>query len=241
MKIALVLSGLLALGVCRASASPPRTPKEFVAAYRAAMKDRDLDKLKSLTYTVGMSEEDKKLTFMVGEMCFPEQEIERVVFEPLPEDYQDVWFIHGMKMEPTAPPEGMIKVYYRKPEERLEGATINHSMRPYTIVDGIFFLVGTKTTDLQWEGPPDRLIGFSVRGEKSDQVKVRIKWNSSGIDQEMKKHSTNSYSFWGQYIDQVIVTSLDDGADIILEVLEEGEVIYTSDRLKGKGTIQYQR
>ncbi len=243
MKTVLIVLSLLVLpvpGVYCASASPPRTPKEFIAAYRAAMEDRDLDKLKILTYTVGMSEEDKRLTFMDDEMGFPEQEIERVALEPLPEDYQDVWFVSGMKIESTSPPEGMIKVYYRQPEERVGVTTVNHSTMPYTIVDGIFFLVGTKSTDLQWEGPPDRTIGFSVRGEMSDRVKVRVKWNSSGIDQE-REYSSNSVMFSGQHIDQVTVTTLDDRADIILEVLEEGEVVYTSDRLRGKGTIQYQR
>ncbi len=243
MKAVIIVLSLLVLpvpGVYCASASPPRTPEEFIAVYRAAMEDRDLDKLKILTYTVGMSEEDKRLTFMDDEMGFPEQEIERVTLEPLPEDYQDVWFVSGMKIESTSPPEGMIKVYYRQPEKPLGVATINHSMRPYTIVDGTFFLVGVKTTDLQWEGPSDKIIGFSVRGEESDRVKVRVEWNASGINQE-REYARNSFSFWGQHIDQVTVTTLDDRADIILEVLEEGEVIYTSDRLKGKGTIQYQR
>ncbi len=254
MKTALVILGFLLPGVGLSSASPPRTPQEFIAACRAAYEDKSGSKLKVLVYTVGMSEQDYATMFGVVEDIFPEWQIDLITLEPLPADYQDELIAHGVKYESTSPPVGLIKTNYRKPEERDGGTASNHHLMPYTIVDGVYYLVGTKSIDLGWEGPPDKNIGFGVRGRGWDRVRVRVKWNASGIDRGREysllsssrsasgsEYSARSSVFWGQHIDQVIVTSLNDEADIILEVLEEGETIFTSEPLKGRGTIQYQR
>lgn len=45
----------------------------------------------------------------------------------------------------------------------------------------------------------------------------------------------------GQYIESVVVMSDRDDADVTLTIREGGDVIYTSEALKGKGNIEYER
>jgi hypothetical protein len=126
------------------------SPEEFIAAYKTAMQEKSVDKLKALTYSVGVNESDKSQVNSSAPSIFNDREIGRISLEPLPPDYKLVSFWNGKKFEPTYPPVGMIKIQYK---EAAPGAPSSY-WRPYAIINGNYFLVATKSTDVPMKTYP---------------------------------------------------------------------------------------
>jgi hypothetical protein len=120
-----------------------------------------------------------------------------------------------------------------------EGQGPKESSIAYAVVEGKFFLVGMKSTDLGWKGPPDKNIGFSVVGQGSAGLQIQGVWNASGV-QLKKTFKEGSITFWGQYFEQLNVTSDNDDCDVTVTITEDGKTIY-SEPLKGKGVLQYKK
>lgn len=216
-------------------AAPPTTVEGLIEALRKAIIEKDQPALDSLTYSVGMSDSDKQMAARAQQGLMSGREIDEINTTALPEDFQSIMVARGKKIEPTNPPKGLIQIKYKEQE----GSSFSSSL-PYTEVEGRYYLIGTKTTELDWDGPPDKQIGFGVMGVGQDSIKVRVKWNASGIQQE-QIFSAPSAILIGQYIESVVVTSDRDDADVTLTIREGGDVIYTSEALKGKGNIEYER
>ena len=216
------------------AAAQPKTDSEFVSAVRQAITSKDADKIDALTYQVGMTEGDKATAKRVQEMLIGKPtSIQEIALEPLPPNMQTSVIMRGKRIEMTNPPVGIIKISYDPNSSGSQSSSI-----PYTVVDGLFYLTGSKTTDLDWNGPTDINIGFMVIGVGQDNVKIEVTWNASGVTQT-QEFNEPSTTFWGQHIDSMTVTSDSDDTSVKLQVLEAGETIYTSEQLKGKGTIQY--
>jgi hypothetical protein len=235
MKSLLAIIFIFLLASPFSQASEAKTPDEFVAAFRAGFQEKDPKKLDEITYSVGMSEADKQQATRVQKMIFTDQEIESVTLEPLPDDFESVFILRGQKIEPTHQPVGLVHIKYKNHPNGTQSTSC-----AYAVVDGKYYLVGTKSTDLGWTGPPDKTIGFMVMGAGQNDVKIRVKWNASGVDQE-KAFEKPSSSFVGQYIQSITVTSIKDETDVTLTVLDSGKPIYTSEPLKGKGTLEYKK
>jgi len=236
MKATLFLLTFHLLAVFAASATATTTPEGFTAAFRAALEQKDAAALEFMIYQVGMSDSDKAQARRVQEMVLANPaEIDQIALAPLPADFQHTIIMRGFKFEPTHPPVGMIDVKF-KPGPN--GVTASSSA--YTIVDGKFYLVGSKRTDLGWKGPPDKNIGFMVLGNRQDDVQIRVKWNASGIDQE-RNFDEPSSTFIGQYIESVVVTSEHEDTDVTITVQDEGTSIFTSVPLRGRGTVEYRK
>ena len=235
MKFRLAIVFLFLLTSPFSQASEAKTPEEFVAAFRAGIQEKNPQKLDEITYSVGMSEADKQQATQFQKMIFTDQEIESVTLEPLPADFESVFIMRGKKFEHTHQPVGLIHMKYKDHPNGTKSTSC-----AYTVVDGKYYLVGTKSTDLGWTGPPDKTIGFMIMGAGQNDVKIRVKWNASGVDQE-KAFDKPSSSFVGQSIQSVAVTSIKDETDVTLTVLDSGKPIYTSDPLKGKGTLEYKK
>ncbi len=216
--------------------SPPKTEEEFVSQVRAALSTKNTAAMDALTYKEGMTEDDKAMAARIQKMMMEiPSEIEDVALRPLPKDFQSVAILRGKKMEMTGPPVGVIDVTYKS------GASGSQSTStPYTVVDSVYYLVGSKSTDLDWKGPPDKNIGFMVTGQGQDHVNIHVQWNASGVTQT-RQFSQPSITFWGQHIDSIHVESHSDDTNVTMTVLEAGETIHTSEPLVGKGTIKYQR
>lgn len=211
------------------------SPDEFIAAFRTAIQEKSPEKLDAITYSAGMSEADKQLAARVQQGVFTDKEIDSVSLMPLPEDFQTVFIMRGKKLEPTYTPTGLIQVTYKG-----TGNGINSTSAPYAVIEGRYFLISSKSTDLGWSGPPDKTITFMVMGRGQDKVQIKAKWNASGVDQERVFKSPSS-NFMGQHFNEITVTSTEDDTDVTLTILESGKQIYVSEPLKGKGTIEYKR
>ena len=194
-----------------------------------------MEALAALTYTEGMSDFDKEQVAKGRSRMIIQEQIEGVSLEPLPNGFRPFQIFRGLKVEPTYPPTGMVKISFK-----VEGGRKAASSAPYAIVDGKYFLVGAKSTDLGWKGPPDKQLSFAVSGKGADRAQIRLKWNSSGVDQEANS-ATPSSTFMGQYIQEVSATSESNDADVTLKVSEGGSEVFTSKPLKGKGTVKYER
>ena len=216
-------------------ASGPTTPEQFTTAFNAALKEKSAEKLDALTYTIGMTDADKEQVKLSQKMIFSDKEIDSISLQPLPEDYETVYIMQGKKIEPTYPPAGIIKTTYANP-----GHGLNSTSAPYAIVDGRYYLITSKSTDLGWTGPKDKTITFMVMGRSQNKVQIKAKWNASGVDQERIFKSPSS-NFPGQFFQQIIVTSTDNDTDVTLTILEAGKEIFVSQPLKGKGVLEYKK
>ncbi len=216
--------------------APPTTEEEFISQVRGALSSKDSAALEALTYRDGMSEQDMAMSARGQKMMLENpSEIAEVVLKPLPKDFQAVAIMRGRKVEMTGPPVGVVEVTYK---DGSSGAQA--SSTPYTVINNSYFLVGAKSSDLGWTGPMDKNIGFMVMGQGTDNVKIQVLWNASGVTQTREFFEPSS-TFWGQHIDSVTIISDSDGVDVTMTVLEDGQTIHTSEPLKGKGTLQYKR
>jgi len=229
ITIAVIITSTLAL------ASEPKTPEEFVAAFSSALKEKSAEKLDALTYLVGATDADKEQVKRAQQIIFTDKEIASISLQPLPEDFQTVFIMRGKKLEPTYTPSGIIQTKYSGTSNG-----ISSTSSPYAVIDGKYFLITTKSTDLGWTGPADKTINFMVMGRGQDKVVIKAKWNASGVNQE-EIFKSPSTGFMGQYFDQITVTSTNDDTDITLTILEAGKEIFVSQPLKGKGVLEYKK
>ena len=242
MKTQTTLSALLlalGMGLATASmalASPPKTPEEFVTKIREALSSKDSAALEALTYREGMTDQDKEMSAGVEQMMFENSPaIEEIAVKPLPPNLPGFHIIRGRKIEMTGPPAGLIEIKYQGDSNGTQT-----SSRPFTIIDGIYYFVGTKSSDLGWTGPEDKNIGFMVIGRGQSDVKIVVKWNASGVTQT-RAFDEPSVTFWGQHIDSLTVTSDSDETDVAISIQEGGKTIHTAEPLTGRGTREYKR
>lgn len=235
MKINLRLTALSLALLPLSGWAQTKTPDEFLSCFRAAIQEKSPEKLDAITYGVGMSDSDKQQVALVQKMIFQDREISGISLEPLPDDFESVFIARGKKFEPTHPPVGLIKIQYQT-----KGNGMNTTSSPYAIIDGCYYLISSKSTDLGWKGPPDKTITFMAMGQGQDKVQIRAKWNASGVDQERDIKSP-SFNVVGQYFDTILVTSNEDDTDVTLTVMDAGKQIYVSKPLKGKGSIEYKK
>lgn len=207
----------------------------FASALKAAITEKDDQKLEALIYHEGASPEDKqRMTAMLQRLYFNGKEVDVISFEPLPSDFESVLIVQGRKIEPTSPPKGMVNVTFK-------GAVNGqgNSSGAYAVVDGKFYLVGMKSTDLGWKGPPDKNIGFSVVGQGTSELQIHGVWNASGV-QLQRTFKESNLTFWGQHFEELKVTSGNDDCDVTVTISEDGKEIH-SEPLKGKGVLQYKK
>jgi hypothetical protein len=207
----------------------------FASALRTAITEKDDEKLEALIYHEGASPEDKqRMTAMLQRLYFNGKEVNAISFEPLPTDFESVLIVQGRKIEPTSPPKGMVNVTFK-------GAVNGqgNSSGAYAVLDGKFYLVGMKSTDLGWKGPPDKNIGFSVVGQGASELQIHGVWNASGVELK-KEFKTSGITFWGQHFEELNVKSVNDDCDVTISITEDGKEIY-SEPLKGKGSVQYKK
>lgn len=218
-----------------AAGNPPKTEEELITKYQNALTSKDSLQIAAMIYQEGMSEQDRTMTAQsIQRIIANGSEIDEVALAPLPKGFRAVEIAHGKKVEMTGPPLGMLNVRYE------DGAIFHESSRPYTIIDGTYYLVGPKSSDLGWDGPPDKQIGFVVRGTGQDSMKIEVSWNTSGVMQS-SEFPEPSMTFWGQFIESITVTSESDDAEVTLSIHLAGETTYTSEPLRGQGRIEYQR
>jgi hypothetical protein len=191
---------------------------------KKAIAEKDEKALIRLADSESMGESLKKL--------FESPDVFAVSLGSLPPDFVPFFIKDGKRYEPSHPPEGMVTISVRQ-----EGG-LTSSRYVYAIVDGTYKIVSTKITDLGWKGPPDANLSYSIEGFGTQNVSVKITFNASGVDVE-QTYLEPSGGLWAQYISEINVTTENPLADFVLKVIREGEVIYTSERLKGPGKIVY--
>lgn len=233
-RIILIAFASLFLGIFSTHAE---TQEDFLASYQSSIEQKNTDKILSLYYTVGCSDADKANLALVQKFHFTNGKIKEVTLQPLPSNFSFVNIISGKKYEPTYPPLGIIKITY----EPHGGNGMVSGGDGYALIDGKYCLITQKSTDLNWKGPVDKQIGFSVMGKGQDKLQVKYKWNASGVDQEKTRRNPGSIILMGQCMKSVEATSTEDDTDVTLTVSEGGTNIYTSQPLKGKGIIEYNR
>jgi len=237
MKNLIRASALLVLLTALAFAELPKTEADFISQFREALSSRDATRIDGLTYQQGMSEQDMAMSAHSNHRLAQfSGEIKNVTIKPLPEDFETSTVANGRKIEMTGAPEGLIEAEFAS--DGPMGASA--SSTPFTVIDGIYYIVGPKTSDLGWKGSPDKNIGFMVLGHGADTARIFVEWNASGVDLS-RTFSEAGSTFWGQHIRSVTVTSDSEEASFKLMILEDGKTIYTSDPINGKGTLEYKR
>ncbi len=231
LRIAVLVFGLASCGAW----AQPSSPADFIAAYRTAMQEKSLEKLDALTYTIGMSDADKQQMDSLLKMGFNDSEIAEVSLEPLPVDFHLGGIANGKKWEPTYAPDGLITIKYKN----VSNGPLS-SNAPYAIINGHYFLISAKSTDLGWKGPPDQALIVNAMSTSPYKIRIQAKWNVSGVDQEQTFNS-GSAGVMGQYFESVIITCTDDNAQTTPVISEGGKEVFHAQVLKGKGTIEYKK
>jgi hypothetical protein len=230
-----LLTLLVILLVCPACfASVQASKEDFLAAVRAAFEAKDIKRIHELTWEKGVSDYDRQMFDEGMPMTLKNTAgVGSITFEPLAATFIPQAVAMGRRFEATYPPTGMLKIDLKSTIPNASAA----AEVPYAVIDGGYYLVGQKTTDLGWKGPQDRFFTVSALGNGQDKVKVHIKFNASGVDLE----SDGSRGFPCQYISEVAVTSVDDDVDVTLRIADGMKTIYESKPLKGKGQIVYKK
>lgn len=220
-------------------AATPGSPEELRAAVEHAYVQKDRAALEALYYTEGLSEADKELNHgMIDPFWKTPPEIESVTIVPAPDGLTKVRIGWGKKWEPSLPPVGGLLVNVKNSP----GSSFAAYGTTFAFGEsaGKYYLVSAKTSDLGWKGPEDTTLAFMVMGPGQDKVKIRCRWNASGVDME-EIAASPAKAFVGQHIDSMTVASDSDNTDVTLTIRENNKVIYTSQPLKGKGTLEYKR
>ncbi len=235
-RLTCLLLGLFAHVTCLAA--PPRTEEAFFAAVRAAYEAKDIAKIHALTWEKGISDWDRKMTERTLPMVLKSFDtVEKLTDVPIPADFPETRIGFGKRTEPTHPITGVVEVSVKSHGQNTASQKM---IVPYAIIDGGYYMVTGKTTDLHWNGPKDRQLGVTINGKGWDQVAIHIKYNASGVPVERTQKAMSTI-FVGQYLEEVTVVSDRDDVDVILLLREGGEQIYESQPLKGKGQIHYKR
>lgn len=240
IKRLLFITAFSLVALPHALLAQPKSEAEFIAAYKIAIQEKNPQKIEVLIYKKGVSEEDqKRVAKSQAQSLFPsDQEIESVTLGPLPKDFKPIRIGNGKKFEILPPPAGYVQIQ--------RGGKIT-SKTPYAVADGIYYLTSAIITDLNWKGPQDKPLMFSVTGTGNHKVKVIVKWNTCGVDQEETYPNSSSLnddcnaSFNGQYISEITVTSDQPGTDVTLSIDEDLKEIYKSEPLKGVGKLHYKK
>lgn len=217
----------------------------FLTTIKEAIIANDVSKLETLVYSAGMSDVDKTVSQQSHKTILSEiskSPVDTISFEPLPPYIKSTFVAGGRRYESTAPPAGSVIVRFKSPEAAETNAPViqRSTGLPYAIVGGAYYLVGIKTTDLGWKGPPDISLGYSITGEGNDKLKIHLKYNVSGVILEDDEIRPNK-SFSGQYISEITVVSSDPATDVQLVIRHGGQEIYLSEQLKGIGKLKYSR
>ena len=224
---------VIVLAVLSPSAIADTTTADgFLAEIRTAIAEKSAPKLNALRAPAEASESADAEHKHFEEVLFGEK-IEDVSLQPLPPDFMPVKVLLGQRLEFDHPPAGDVKV-------KAKGTQV---VTPYAIIGGHYFLVSPKSVDIGWTGPADRYFSVRVGGKGQNDVQIRVKWNASGVSQEMTHPGCATLYVLGQYLDEVDVTSNKDDSDIQVTITDDDrkETIFTSQRLSGKGTIRFRK
>ncbi len=236
MKRALLLLLVVGFSVLSLDAAP-KSPEDLLAAFQQACSAKDRAAFERLICTEGLSESDKarmgRVFDMVAASPLP---VDSITLVPLPAGFETVQVANGKMYEPNIAPLGGLQLN----RQSTDGKTKSSSTLPYGALNGEYYLVASKATDLGWTGPKDQQLNFMVTGPGADKVKIVYRYNASGVTMDRIEKDTSSI-FLGQHIDAMTVTSDSDDVDVTLTIREGGNVIYTSQPLKGKGTLEYKR
>ncbi len=225
---------------CACVLAHPTSDDSFVEACKTAWESGQIEKLNELTYTEGATEADKERLAKNRATGMSGTKIKAATLLPVPEDFQSVTIGKGMKWEPTHTPTGFLKL-----ELLREGKESGAVSIAYTIIDRKYYLVGTKSTDLKWTGPPDVLLTYELTSPVATEVEVEYSWNASGVDQTRKiKFPVKGFvgnSTQGQHINWIRVTAKSPDSTLTLSLSKDTKEYFKSQPLIGVGIIEYKK
>jgi hypothetical protein len=244
MKLPLILVLSLVLTVTGSAAEEPMTKASFLAAIRAAIESKDIAGLHGLTWEQGMSEDDKEFNERRLHDMVEDNDIESMDFQTVSSWFMAFPVEYGRRSEPTHPPDGMLRIF-EKPGPDDDGRSRTVKV-PYAVIDGRYYMVAIRSTDLGWKGPPDQPLTVEVMadGKDVDKVRIDVRYNACGLNLEadhLMDPYEAGYCFVGQYIEDVTVTSDSDSVKVSFWLIDGKGEFYDSAELMGKGKIHYRR
>ena len=157
-------------------AEAARTPDAFLAAVRAAFEAKDAKKLRALTWTKGASKEDLAGWDQEYAMELPaDGPVETIRLGPLPPDLKPM-VLNGKRFDCTYTPAGSVVIAFKSAAATAAASGPSGSSIPCAVIDGGYYLLTTKTTDLGWKGPADTQWSISVTGRGTDKITAVVKY-----------------------------------------------------------------
>ncbi len=216
----------------------PKTAEDFKRAFRTASDSGNPDAITSMVWFGDASPADRESYEQAQTLLGPPPKIESVELIDTPDYINPVMVANGTKHEPTAPIVGCLEVTYVKNKSGRSG-----TITPYAMIDGGYYLVASKSTPVDWTGPPDHPLAISIEGGK-DKALMTITYNASGVtltDSQTVNAQSFSTAFRGQYFEEVTITTEHSGGSLTFTLTDGEKQIHQSKPLQGKGSINYTR
>ena len=231
MKSILLIT--LTLITCRAYCAGVDSLEDLRASIQKAIATKDTKIMEALTFTEGMSEEDKAQRMVHYRDYLFSVPANNIEFGPSTSEHEKPFRVHiGVKYTPTLKPIGTVIIHHKSDRDS------SRSMLPYGKSSNLFYLVGVRSEKINWQGPPDKSIGWSLHGNKLGLHDFKYKYNTSGeIVNDISDYPNSS--FYGQNIIEVSFTSDMEDFEGYIVIYEGGNEVARSEAFRGSGIFVY--
>lgn len=210
------------------------------AQVEAALASEDPQEFLALFYLEDIESErvDELQTVVIDPLY--DEEVDDITFEAPDDNYES--FDVDYRYTPNLEVVGEITLHFADPNP-----AVNTSVTMfYGLVEGSYVLGHAKRELMQYAGPRNRQLSYSIVGQTSptlNQFHVTASYQVSGLIRSIDAVQDAGYfsTFPGQYILDISIDQIVGTADFYVQIFEGGELIYTTQTENKGGTIRYVR
>lgn len=210
------------------------------AQVEAALASEDPQAFLALFYLEDIESErvDELQTVVIDPLY--DEVVDDITFEAPDDNYES--FDVDYRYTPNLEVVGEIALHFADPNS----AVSTRKTMFYGLVEGSYVLGHAKRELMQYAGPRNRQLSYSIVGQTSptlNQFHVTASYQVSGLTRniDLVEDAGTLSTFPGQYILDISIDQIVGTADFSVQILEGGELIYTTQTENRGGTIRYVR
>lgn len=210
------------------------------AQVEAALASEDPQEFLALFYLEDIeSERVDELQAVVIDPLYDEV-VDDITFEAAEDNYER--FDVDYRYTPNLEVVGEITLHFADPNP-----AVNTSVTMfYGLVEGSYVLGHAKRELMHYAGPRNRQLSYSIVGQTSptlNQFHVTASYQVSGLTRniDLVEGAGTLSTFPGQYILDISIDQIVGAADFYVQILEGGELIYTTPTERNGATVRYVR
>jgi hypothetical protein len=157
----IICAGIVAVLIPAFATETPNSAEQLLDRLQSAIKAKDTNALVALVNCQGISDRMKSMILpMMADI--PNHEIASVKLMPLPEKYQSIYEVNGIRYRPNVPPVGLIDVQFVKSENAMQSMQV-----PYGKSSDGFWIPGTLEEKITGAGSTEALARAKIEKAKS--------------------------------------------------------------------------